>query len=364
MQNVGSVLKYISSQKFQLSPGLLTFHNYLQHLHQEDESWSPSILTHFFNDCLQYPHWMQNRVSLTEDLQQCLQQYQLNNQVLLGLDHVRWPIETQVIEVENKRDFADLINSYLTFQYKKAGSKFRLVHESEKIIFAVVLHPDRSLTIRQFDRKFTLREGHLEPLRTDLEVHYDSELNLEPDLPYKLEVAPFVTCRFMVTGSLVSANLVRGYICQKFHEFKLAPIDSYPRLFYTLKRIEQTFLRRESDPFYVQLSQDLERTLNLLRHGETLDPAKVTDLQVRSQNALEYVFHGDKLLRLLLRDLENQMAAPRSTIRPTPQFGGLGHLDFVQDSREADQWNNSSDNNQNRSQKKPSLKIREFDSTN
>ncbi|MBX2994451.1 MAG: hypothetical protein KF681_06510 [Bdellovibrionaceae bacterium] len=363
MQNVGSVLKYISSQKFQLSPGLLTFHNYLQHLHGEDETWSPSILTHFFNDCLQYPHWIQNRVSLTEDLQQCLQQYQVIHQANLGLEHVRWPNETQVVEVETKRDFADLINSFLTFQYQKTGSKFRLVHETEKMVFAVILHPDRSLTVRQFDRKFTMREGHLEPLRTDLEVHYDSELNLEEDLHFKLEVAPFVTCRFMRTGEVVSASLVRGYICQKFHEFKMAPIESYPRLFYTLKRIEQTFLRRESDPFYVQLTQDLERTLNLLRHGEPLDPAQVTDLQVRSQNALEYVFHGDKLLRLLLRDLENQMAAPRpqnraSASTPELRFGNLSHLDFVQDAREAgdSKWNNDNPKNRPRTP--------EFDSTN
>ncbi len=331
MQNVGAVLKYISSQKFQLSPGLLTFHNYLQHLCDESETWSPSILTHFFNDCLQYPHWVQNKNSLSQDIQEALEQHQIQSQTDLGLEHVRWPAHCQVIEVESKKDYLDLINSYLTFQYQKTGSKFRLLLENEKMIYAIILHNDGSLSVRQFDRKFTVREGHLEPLRTDLEIHYDNQLNLEPSLVQKIEVAPFVTCRFVGDAEgRVSATLVRGYICQKFHEFKAAPIESYPRLFYTLKRMEQTFLRRDSDPFYLQLTQELERTLNLLRLGEPLDATTITDLRVRSQNALEYVFHGDKLLRLLLRDLEHQMAQ-NAPSRKASTFGALAHLDFVKE---------------------------------
>lgn len=333
MLKVGTVLKYISLQKYQLSPALLTFHNYLQHLWDEDEPWTSSILTHFFNDCLLYPHWIQNRVSLREDLQECLEAFQIQEQVDLGLSSLRWPDQLQVVEIEKNQDFSDLINSYLTFQYKKTGSRFRLVGDNDKMIYGVILHPDRSLSVRQFDRKFLIREGSLEPLRTDLEIHYTNELDLETELPQKIEVAPFVTCRFVHYGETTSANLVRGYIFQKFHEFRMAPLESYPRLFYTLKRIEQFFLRRESDPFYIRLTQELERGLHLLRVGEPVDAATLTDLQVRAQNALEYVFHGDKLLGLLLRDLDYQMANAAKMKRPL--VGALSHLDFVESTVEA-----------------------------
>jgi hypothetical protein len=338
MLKVGTVLKYISSQKYQLSPGLVTFHNYLQHLWDEDEPWSPSLLSHFFDDCLVYPHWNQNKANLRESVQNALEQLQIQERIDLSLQAVRWPDQMQTVEVEKSVDFSDLVNSYLTFQYKQTGSRFRLVPESDKILYALVLHADRTLTVRQFDRKFLIRQGHLEPLRTDLEVHYTNELELETEIPQKIEVAPFVTCRFVHYGHATSANLVRGYVFQKFHEFRMTPLESYPRLFYTLRRMEQFFLRRESDPFYVRLTQELERTLNLLRLGEPLEPSSLTDLQVRAKSALEYVFHGDKLLGLLLRDLEYQMAKAVPAKQRPAMTGALSHLDFVESSEAPSTW--------------------------
>lgn len=326
MHTVGDVLKHISSQKYQLSPVLLTLNNYLQHLSHPDEPWTSSALECFFNDCLIYPHWMQNRGMLTEDVRNAG----------LGFEDTRWPDQTQVIDVENKADFADAVNAYLTFQYQKTGSKFRMIADSDKIIYAILLHNDQTLSVRQFDRKFVIRQGQLEPLRTDLEVHYNRDLELEQNLPQKIEVAPFVTCRFTPRKDVADATLVRGYIFQKFHEFRDQSIESYPRLFYTLKRIEQFFVRRESDPFYMRLTQELERGLHQLRIGEPVEPTAITELQVRAQNALEYVFQSDKLLPLLLRELESRMTnrAPAPTKRPLVQ-GQLSHLSFQEGPREA-----------------------------
>ncbi len=328
MLKVGTVLEYISAQKYQLSPALMTLHNYLQHLYTEEDPWSSSVLTHFFHDCLVYPHWIQNKTLLRQEVEEILGKFQEQEGHDLGLNQISWPDQMQVVEVERNQDFTNLINSYLTFQYQKAGSKFRLVSESEKNLFAIVLHPDRTLTVRQFDRKFLIRGGHLEPLRTDLEVHYTSNLDIETELPHKIEVAPFVTCRFTLEEGAASANLVRGYVFQKFHAFRGHELESYPRLFYTLKRIEQFFLRRESDPFYLRLTQELERTLNLLRMGDPIDPSALTDLHIRGKSALEYVFNGDKLLGLLLRDLEYQMTNQPRIGRP--QARNLAHLDFIE----------------------------------
>ena len=350
MLKVETVLKYISSQKYQLSPALLTFHNYLQHLVEPQEPWNPAILTHFFNDCLLYPHWQQNRTGLKKDIMESLLQVATLEQQDLGLATIQWPDEMQIVEIETAQNFSDLVNSYLTFQYQKTGSKFRLVPDGEKMIYAVVLHNDRSLSVRQFDRKFTLRQGSLVPLRTDLEVHFNSDLDLETEIPQKIEIAPFVTCRFIHQGESTDATLVRGYIFQKFHEFKAASIESYPRLFYTLKRIEQFFLRQDSNPFYLNLTQTLERTLNLLRLGDFVDPTQLTELQVRAQNALEYVFDDDKLLSLLLRDFDYQMV--NSVKQKRPNVGQLSHLDFIEDKApEARPW-------------QPLKKTRESDLTN
>lgn len=357
MQTAGELLNYISTQNHLSSTSLLTLNNYLHHLLPADSPLTVDLLNRFFRDCLVYPHWIQNRKELEDSTKELLRRFETEHRSDLNLSDVKWPTEMQVIEIENRSDFLDLINAYLTFQYQKSGSRFRLISDSDKLVYALILHNDRSLTIRQFDRRMTILNGAIAPLRTDLEVQYRSDLDIEGDVEQKLEISPFVSCRFYKTRSLFSASLVRGYMFQKFHEFKDSRIESYPRLFYTLKKLERHFIRRETDPFYQQLTTELERTLHLIRLREPLDEQLIMNLQVRAQNALEYVYTDDKLLNLLIRELKlgNQnplpqvtlktnesslpMIAPEFVIQPilnnplahpaAPSARNLAHLDFI-----------------------------------
>lgn len=323
MVTIAAILDSISAQKFQLSHSLLTFHNYLQHhlgqqvdlndeslsdLESFENTWTSDLLQRFFDSTMLYPHWVQNRNILSKDIRSSLQEVQNSIEYPLGLDSVTWPDQIQIFEVDTRKNCSDLISAYLHNQYKKTGSKFRLISDQDKYYYALVLNSDRSLHIRQFDKKFRVREGFLEPLRTHLGILFDPDLEIVTQQVHELEIAPFVTCRFAIKEGALDATLSRGYLFQRFHQIKSGQLESYPRLFWLIKKIESFFLKPETNPFYAQITHELERTSHLIRIGDAPNFEKVTDLQVRAQNALEHVFQSDKVLKLLLRDLQNLTA--------------------------------------------------------
>lgn len=307
MQKVGVITQLLSTQGFQLSPVRLTLSNYLTNLYSTEELFTADTVFSFLQDCMEYPHWQQHKSDLINELEKILRD--LGEGEIVEPGDIADYLDRQILELANDRDFAEVVQAFLTHRLKGEARQFRLFADGPKRMVAVCLKTDSSLEVRQFDRKFTIRQGSLEPLRTDMGLHYDSNLDFDSRRFNKLEVAPYVLGRFRVEpGGLVRGKLVRGYIFQKFQDINSLPLESVPRLFLAVKRMEQFFIRRETDPFYQKLTNDLERMNHLAKIGEPLVPAEVMDLQLQVQNALEYVFTGDKLLTLLLKDMQNSLA--------------------------------------------------------
>lgn len=311
MLKVGAFLKFLSEINPQLTPARLTFYNYLSHLHDQNAHLSAEDLENFFFHCLEYAHWQQNKAQLSQEIQTLVQTFCENHHVVAEFSDVKWPHEIQVLEIENTADLADAIQCYLTFSLKN-GEKFRLSMDQNKNIVAVVLNSDQSIVVRRFDRKFIVRHGQLEPLRKNLSLYYTPELDLDAEKVQRLEVAPFVTAQFSITGEGLNGALVRGYICQKFFDLKGRSLAVYPKLFFGVKRLEQFFVDRQSDPFYQETVLSLERSVGLVKIGDPEAIQESMDTMARAQNALEYVFTGDKLLSLLIRDLQHTLTTRKS----------------------------------------------------
>lgn len=303
-------LKILNSPQHQLSPVALTLKNYFQYLMRPEEPVTADAFQNFLDHAISFPHWQQNRRELEDDCQNLIESM-VQAELLTKdfLESLTWPTEQQVIEIENGKTALDIINSYWLNGMKIDKSKFKVFDLGESRFALVVLHPDSRLSVHQYDGKFVVRNGHLEPLRRDLALHYNAELELDPTRPQKLEVSPFIVARFIAEGRESYGHVVRGYVFQHLQGLQGQSLDSQPRIFFALKRLEKLFIRRESDPFYNGLIEDLERLLHWMRLGEAVNAVQVHEAYLKAQTALEEVFHGDKMLTLLLRDLEHQSAA-------------------------------------------------------
>lgn len=304
MATVGEYLKFLSSPQNQLSPVALTHKNYFQYLFDPQEDLDVDALQSFFDSALTYPHWQQNKKDFTQESRELLSHF-WGPQAETLFDAIDWPEHQQLVEIESPKIALEVLNAYWTFRLKGESAQFRLFEAPDKMFLALILHADQRLSVRQYDSRFLIRNGNLEPLRRDLVLVYDENLELSSEVMHKFEMSPFTVARFYREASGIHGNAVRGYVFQHLQNFHGQSLENFPRLFFALKRVEQLFVRRETDPYYIQLVENLERLLHWMRLGEPIAPHLLHENFLKAQTALEEVFHGDKMLTLLLRDLEH-----------------------------------------------------------
>ena len=135
-----------------------------------------------------------------------------------------------------------------------------------------------------------------------------------------IEVAPNIIARFMVLGNGTHGTLIRGYTFQKADAFRGGKISSHPQIFYAIKRLEQHFVDRKTDPMYVELTQILEKAIELLnmRHPEAKSFSQAA--LERGEQALENIFPDDNMVRLLTQTLRNSMQSHKHLQDPTREI--------------------------------------------
>ncbi|WP_415063264.1 hypothetical protein [Bdellovibrio sp.] len=304
MLKVGQLLKFVSDLNPQNTPTRLSFFNFLRGFPHPEDVLTPELIEMFFNYCMDYPHWASNKQQLGHEVQFLLENFNSFYQQKFDLSPIRFPQKMQLIEIEHFSDLIDAVSSYVKTLCGE-NDKFRVLPDQNKRAIAIVLRADKSLEVRSFDRKFTIREGLLEPLRNDLVLYYSPELELSSQHTHKIEVAPYITAQFRVLGDKVTGTLLRGYVFQKLQEMKNEPLQEQTRLLFPIKRLEQFFVDRRSDPYYQDLVSQLERTCALIQQGDSEALKWSSVVLSKAETAVDNVFLGDKLMTLLVRDLRH-----------------------------------------------------------
>ncbi len=121
-------------------------------------------------------------------------------------------------------------------------------------------------------------------------------------------MAPYITAQFRILNDRVTGALLRGYVFQKLQELKNEALQEQTRLLFPIKRLEQFFVDRRTDPYYNDLVSELERTCALIQQGDS-EALKWSSITLnKAETALENVFLGDKLMTLLVRDLKHAIS--------------------------------------------------------
>ena len=303
MLKVGQLLKFVSDLNPQNTPTRLSFYNFLRGFPHPDDSLTKELIETFFNYCMDYPHWASNKQQLGHEVQFLLENFNSFYQQKFDLSSIRFPQNMQMIEIEHFSDLIEAADSYVKTLCGE-GERYRIIPDQNKRVIAIILRADKGLEVRCYDRKFTIRSGILEPLRKDLVLYYSPELELSAHHTHKIEIAPYITAQFRILNGKVTGTLLRGYVYQKLQEFKNESLEEQTRLLYPIKRLEQFFVDRRSDPYYNDLISQLERTCALIQQGDSEAMKWSSVVSSKAETALENVFLGDKLMTLLLRDLK------------------------------------------------------------
>lgn len=316
MLKVGSLLKFLLDLNPQKTPARLALYNWLRGFASPDEPLTRELFEGFFTDCLDFPHWVGNKTQLGHEVRFLIENFNKFYQQKFDLTSLRFPEESQVLELEHTQDVQDALACHLN-TLMGPDDKFRLINDQNKRFLAVVLRSDRSLEVRVYNRKFTLRGGILEPLRTDLVLFYDSNLELSSTHQHKMEIAPYITAQFTLERGEVTGQALRGFVFQKLMEFNGEALNSLPKLLLPLRRLEQFFVDRESDRDYQELIQKLERTRALIQAGDKEALRFGAGILTQAETSLEQVYTGDRLLSLMIRDLRHSLQPEGTSPWPT-----------------------------------------------
>lgn len=328
MLKVSQLVKFIFDLKPQNTPARLAFFNFLNGFADPNANLDADLINRFFSYSLDYPHWADNKSQLSHEVQFILQNFNSLFQHKFDTSGVKFPQSSQIIEIDNFSDLSEVVNAYLKTTIG-AQDKVRLISDQNKRLLAVILKEDKSIEVRTFDRKFTLRNGLLEPLRKDLHLTYTPQLELQEGVTQTVEVAPYIVAQFKLEKGRVHGQVIRGYVFQKFIELKGELLTEQPRLFFPLKRLEQFFIDRRTDSYYQELVRLLERTTKMVQDEDPQGLTYASAALTRAETALENVFIGDKLLTLLIRDLRHATQAFKAL--SVPSQIGQGRLSPLQD---------------------------------
>lgn len=314
MLKVAQLLKFIADMNPQNTPTRLCFYNFLRSIPHPEDALTKELIEMFFNYCMDYPHWVANKVQLGNEIKYILDHFNSFFQQRFDISKIRFPQNMQIIELEGVNDQIDAVNCYLT-SICGPEDKFRVIPDPNRRMISVIMREDRSIEVRVFDKKFTVRQGFLEPLRRDLVLYYTPELELSPTHIHRIDVAPYVTTQFTCVDNRIQGVLLRGYVFQKLQDYRGEELKELTRLHYAVKRFEQFFIDRRTDVYYQDLVHQLERTRSLVQQSDP-EAQKWSHLILsQAETALENVYIGDKFLSLLIRDLKFSLNTPPSLIK-------------------------------------------------
>jgi hypothetical protein len=322
MASVTALASHLLKLEPEKDAARLAFYHFLKNLCDPGEALTSSVLERFLRRSLSHEHWVEQKLALFGETSACLQHFSHEHQEPLPLPPFASPFDLQVIRAESFRTLERVVETWVS-QNTGPTDQVRLIPDREERLIVCRLSSDRRLTVNIFDRQCVIRDGGLEPLCDDHVIHYTSDLAVDPTRSSQIEIAPKTMARFRVDPSGVRGLAVRGYIFQRFLNFDGGDFHRHPALFYPLKRVEQFYVNRATDPMYVELTALLEKAVDLISQGHADGPRFAEAALERGRLAYEQVFIEDRLLRLLLENLERAM---KLEVRAPESLGSTGLL--------------------------------------
>lgn len=309
---ISQLLKYIADLNPQNTPARLALYNFLRHFLFATDDLTPQVFNAFFSHALEYPHWETNKNVLGKEVQHLIESFFRFYKTDFDFGAIQFPQHAQIIEIQS---FSDLME--VTTQYARSVSstedRFRVIPDQGRRVILVTLRSDESVEVSVVDKKFVIRQGQLEPLRVDLKLYYDSKLELKPNAIHLMEVAPYLMAQFQMKDGRPQGSLLRGYVFQRYQELQGLNLDEQTKVFLPMKRLEQMFIDKQSDPYYLDLIAQLSEAPVRLRNADISTEKVIRRNLERAEMAAREIFIGDKTLSALINEVRQilQPSAPK-----------------------------------------------------
>ncbi|MCB0408398.1 MAG: hypothetical protein KDD34_09355 [Bdellovibrionales bacterium] len=302
MTSVTQITQFLYSQDPQQSLVRLTLYHYLKNACEPGSELNSSLLKSFFDDCLQFQFWQERINPLKQEILSLIQIFK-NEGLLKGSEiELEWIPHFQVLHVDAESSRRKIIEKYLSAEAPL--QKHQVLPLENNKFLALSLLTTGGLQVRLFSPFMKIHDGLLVPLKPLADLEYTSFMELMPGRQQILRIESLRTTYFTLSDEGYFGRMTQGHLFKSAGTLQTREISSFPELFYAIKSLEKFFIDPQTDPFYQELVDQLEKVYHLLSsqhpEGYKIAPA----LLKKGQSALRNIFHRDKLLLLLLNNIE------------------------------------------------------------
>ncbi|MCB0412451.1 MAG: hypothetical protein KDD22_07990, partial [Bdellovibrionales bacterium] len=191
-----------------------------------------------------------------------------------------------------------------------------LIWTGDRQLLSLTLKVSGELEVRVFKNRARILKGRLIPLPPVTFLEYGPQLDLTPLRRMVLAGPMMSSYLFEVTDTGLRGLTTRGHTFQKLDTLNAPQLSSCPDLFFALKRIEKYYIRPESDPFYQELVSLLEKSYQLISAGEPNCEKLAETALMKGRLALKNIFPNDKLLLLLVTNIEYWLIQRNRAVAP------------------------------------------------
>ncbi|MCC6278847.1 MAG: hypothetical protein IT289_13120 [Oligoflexia bacterium] len=312
MRQVSDLISFILGSLKEEDSGRVALYHYLKNFAPATQPISPGLINQFFTDCLQMPYWQERKATLAKDIFECLQRFCAHSGQPLTLDQLYNLPRMQLINVEQAENLYAAVKNYEQGQLKE-GENLRLIPDGQCRMVALIKSLNGSLRVRTYSNLSYVQGASLIPIGPDQELFYDAGLELAPTEIQKIRPNPHYQIRFVIQSHGIEAQIVTGTSFRQSQVVKLTGITQDHRLFFALKKLERFYIYRPSDPYYIELINVLDRSIQMIKTSTPGSESFARTAFESGQIAFDQIFPDDKALYSRLRELAKhikQVAAP------------------------------------------------------
>lgn len=291
--------------------GRVALFHYIKNTCRGDEEVTPNFINEFFSECLLLTMWQEKKSDLYNDVKNLLL---LFNQSQYNFDQILDLQKTQILHLQNAENLYLAIKSAET-QQTKEGETFRIIPDGEHRMVVLRRGHNGIMHVKTYGNTVRIQGKDIVPVKNDQELTYTPALELYPGVIQKIRLSPHTQVRFEVTESGTIAQTLSGFAFRQSQMVQLKHLSEFTPAFYHLKKLEKFYVYRPSDPFYMQLVQNLDSAVEKMSQQVPGTEAFARRTFEEAQIVFDQVFPDDKILFMKLKELAKYISFNRKDLQ-------------------------------------------------
>ena len=253
--------------------------------------------------CLTLPYWRQHQETFFSQLQALLKSL---DDLSLDKEWIERVSHLQIYPISSQRDLYEVVKKQHTSNIKP-DSQWRILPDGPHRVVCLHLSSDKNLSVTSYSNYGVIYQGELLPLTDGTSFQYSPKLELCEHHIHILKKAQkgFYFIKKTEDGFYITSLSGKTFAPESFDHIK--NLEELPQVFYGLKRLEQFFIDRSTDPYYKGLVHLLEFQIQYLEKSEKVKLEECRKIYEKVRTVFEAVFQDDKLLMVLLKQLHRQI---------------------------------------------------------